>query len=460
MKFSKYFLVLMLAMLLTFSCQTKINDTDDTIHYDEITDIHYDAHIQPLLDEYTTRLQNESLYPEGLETDSWQHLFEGWKNGAAVIPYDAQGSLFYQLIGMLKDTTEGDAARRDLIRRWIEAGAPNEQGVIPFDDATDIVYVCNQGASSVSLVDVNHLVVMRTLYLEDYGFSDHAKPHHIVVEPDGTAWYVSLIADGKVVKFDSRNRIVGSVDTPTPGLMTLHPTRRILYAGRSMTAPNPPSSVLAINTSDMTYREIPVPYARPHALAIQPNRDYLISASLVENKFAVIDAQRDELDATYTFPDTNPVYVQCVFVPDGTSFFATGQLSATLYRFAMDSEGVVSADGSYALGEQPWHPVIIPDGTQLFVGNKVSNSVSVFDIIGNQVSATLQGNGVASPHGSTVTSDGKYVFISNQNTNGDYQPPFRDDAASVGTITVFDATTHALVKTIEVGTSPSGIAHK
>ena len=449
-----------LCTLLIFSCKNSVSDSDTEIDYGSITDIQYNIHIQPLLNDYAEQLKAADIYLQDLDVSSWDNLFKGWKNGAAVIPYDPQGSLLYQLTGMLTDTSNGDAVKRDVFRRWIEEGASNTDGTIPFASSTDIVYVCNQGASSVSLIDVQNLVVMRTIHLDEYGFSDHAKPHDIAVEPDGSAWYVSLIADGKVVKFDAQNRVVGTVDTPTPGLMTLHPDRSVLYVGRSMTAPSPPSSILAVNTETMTYSEIPVPFARPHALAVQPGGDYLVTASLVENKIAVVDARFDEVDGTYAFPADNPVYVQFAFTPAGTSFFGTGQLSGKLYQFDLSNDGVAALTDSTILGEQPWHPLVTPDGSFLYTGNKISNTVSVFDIDTHNVIATLQDEGIASPHGSAMTEDGSYIFISNQNNNGDYQPPYRANAASVGTVTVINNATHEVIKTIEIGATPSGMGHK
>jgi len=51
---------------------------------------------------------------------------------------------------------------------------------------------------------------IRLLPLFDFttmGFSA-TKPHHIVVEPDGSYWYVSLVGDNAVVKLDRANHVV------------------------------------------------------------------------------------------------------------------------------------------------------------------------------------------------------------------------------------------------------------
>ncbi|MEO7513218.1 MAG: hypothetical protein ABIZ91_15805, partial [Gemmatimonadaceae bacterium] len=73
------------------------------------------------------------------------------------------------------------------------------------------VYVTNQAGSTVSIIDVARLAVDTVLDLRTLGFTANAKPHHVVVEPDGSYWYLTLIGDGRVVKFDRNNRVVAQV---------------------------------------------------------------------------------------------------------------------------------------------------------------------------------------------------------------------------------------------------------
>src|SRR5262245_21709629 len=65
---------------------------------------------------------------------------------------------------------------------------------------TTLLWVCNQNDASVSIVDAATGKVLRTVDLQKLGFSANAKPHHIVVEPDGSFWYVTLIGENKIVK--------------------------------------------------------------------------------------------------------------------------------------------------------------------------------------------------------------------------------------------------------------------
>jgi YVTN family beta-propeller protein len=89
------------------------------------------------------------------------------------------------------------------------------------------------------------------------------------------------------------------------------------------------------------------------------------------------------------------------------------------------------------------------------VPNKASNTVSVVDLESRTVTATIEGEGLAQPHGAVLSPDGRYLFVSNNNRNGTYTPT--GDNPDAGTITVIDTETNEITKVIEVGTYPSGI---
>ena len=76
-----------------------------------------------------------------------------------------------------------------------------------------MVYVPNQSSATVSVIDTRLDSVVATVDLQALGFSATAKPHHVAVEPDGSHWYVSLIGENTVVKFDRENHIVGRATT-------------------------------------------------------------------------------------------------------------------------------------------------------------------------------------------------------------------------------------------------------
>ena len=165
-------------------------------------------------------------------------------------------------------------------------GAAADSVVRPAEPA--LLYVTNQNGASVSVIDVERREEVARVDLQELGFGPNAKPHDTALEPDGSFWYVSLIGENRVLKFDRENRLVGQVEMEVPGLVVAHPTRDLLVVGRSMSAVNPPPSVALIRRSDMTLLdEIEVLFARPHANAVLDKWAY--SASLAENRIGVID---------------------------------------------------------------------------------------------------------------------------------------------------------------------------
>ena len=115
--------------------------------------------------------------------------------------------------------------------------------------------VANQTSATVSIIDMETDEVVGTVDLQSLGFTANAKPHHVAVEPDGSHWYVSLIADGWVLKFTRDNELVGQAEFETPGMLALDANRGLLYVGRSMAAVSPPQRIGVIRTADMTIEE-------------------------------------------------------------------------------------------------------------------------------------------------------------------------------------------------------------
>jgi YVTN family beta-propeller protein len=68
------------------------------------------------------------------------------------------------------------------------------------------------------------------------------------------------------------------------------------------------------------------------------------------------------------------------------------------------------------------------------------------------VEATIHGDGLAQPHGAVLSANGKYLFVSNNNREGTYEP-----SGDNGTVTVINTETKEIEKIIEVGAYPTGV---
>ena len=189
--------------------------------------------VQSLLDAKCTSCHTGADAARGLRLDSWQALFAGSDHGEAVIPFDAARSLTVELttklVGGPHPAEVGGVPLSDpevaLLSEWIDEGAPSGTGEIPFASARNFLYAANQSVALISVIDMDSNQVIRTVDLQEYGLPANASPHHIVVEPDGSHWYVSAIAANQILKFGRDNDLVARIDFERPGLMALDPDR-------------------------------------------------------------------------------------------------------------------------------------------------------------------------------------------------------------------------------------------
>lgn len=318
------------------------------------------------------------------------------------------------------------------------------------------LFVCNQGEATISIIDMASMKVETNVDLKGHGFSENAKPHHVLAEPDGSHYYVTLIGANTILKFNRKNEIVARLDEfEVPGLLALDPSRDILYAGRSMSAVNPPKSLGVIQRSKMeVVSRVNTFFARPHPLVVQPSGEYAFIASLATNQLMAVDTNTRETELTRLGGETQTL-VQFAMTPDGSTLLGGGQKTGDLLLFDASQSPALSVTDTLAVGKQPWHPVVSRQTGLAYVPNKMSHSISVVDVDGATVKATIEGKGIAQPHGTALSADGKYLFVSNNNREGRYEP--MGDNPDAGTVTVIDTETNEIVKVIEVGTYPTGI---
>jgi YVTN family beta-propeller protein len=325
------------------------------------------------------------------------------------------------------------------------------------DEYPQFIYVCNQGSASVTVGDASTQDIAETVDVQALGFSANAKPHHAVAEADGSYWYVTLIGENRVLKFNRENEWVGQATLEVPGLLALHPQENLLYVGRSMSAVNPPQSYGVINRSDMSVLdEVDLFFTRPHALTISPDGLWSFVGSLSVNQILSINATDGETNLT-TVSGDNHVFVNFAVHPDGSTMVATGQISGQLLVFDISDPMNPTVTDSIKTGAMPWHPVFSPDGNYVYFGNKGDNSVSVVNMENRTVEAVIKGRGLAQPHGSALSLDGNYLFVTNNNLDGTYQPEESSSDKPNGTVVVINTETRSIEKIIEVGNYPSGI---
>jgi YVTN family beta-propeller protein len=320
------------------------------------------------------------------------------------------------------------------------------------------MYVCNQGEATLSVIDVATNTLVETIDLQELGFSKNAKPHHVMADADGSHWYVTLIGENKVLKFNRDNELVDETELEVPGLMAMHPKKDILYVGRSMSAVNPPQSFVVVALGAMKVeKEVDLFFSRPHALATSPDGKFTYIAGLSANQILARNNDTEETELTM-LDGNNHVLVNFAISPDGQIMVATGQVSGKLLVFDLSNPLTPKLTDTISVNAQPWHPVYSPDGKRVYFGNKGTHTVTVVDMENKKIEKVIKGNGLAQPHGAALSEDGKYLYVTNNNMDGTYKPEgSSEEDGHTGTVVIINTETLTIEKVIETGMNSTGI---
>lgn len=352
-------------------------------------------------------------------------------------------------------TVSGLWIRGLVIAALVALGGCDGNGPSPSPNPANALYVCNQAGATISVIDPSSQEVAKTVDLTEHGFSANAKPHHVVVEPDGSAWYVSLIGDDAVVKFNAKNELIGTVSFPSPGMLSLHPSEDLLYAGHTLSIPDVPSNVAVIQRSDMRPVAVPlsVPIDRPHGMKVSPTGEYVYSSSLSTNRIVAIDTETQQVQSPVSLPGSHQFYVQLDITADGQTAYITGDRGNQVQILDLQDPTTPSLVDSVTVDGRPWHPQLSEDESTLYFGSKATNTVTALNTASLDA-MTIEGPGLATPHGSVLSPDGKFLYVSNTNENGTFESSSDEN---VGTVVVIDTQTNEIDTVIEVGQEPAGI---
>ncbi|MEM1042382.1 MAG: hypothetical protein AAGI91_07090 [Bacteroidota bacterium] len=464
----------------------------DSTDYDALESLSYAAYVQPLL------AARDAFGLGEAEAYAWDALFAG-KAGAAIVPFDAAGS---DALRLVLDTDEATAIPYPNLRqmepdelrylaRWIEAGARDDEGTVPYADAEHVLFVAEQGQNAVALVDAARRRVIRRVYLDHHGLeSTPYGPHHMVFEPDESAWYASLISAGVVAKLSMDLTLDPSAPAyllghsepgsfTTPGMMALDAERGRLYSGRSTLSSAGTYGLGAFDTETMELvEEMPLPgYDVPHALALTPDGRYLLTAPLSGRETLVLDARTGDLVSRTPLGERNRELIHFSLLPDGTTatLTANGNGASEVLFFTLGPDGTLTPGGTAPTGARAWHGHLDSDGRSLLVPNRVGQSVTVIDVPTKTVRLTAENDApdgpIAMPHSPAPTYEGSF-FVTSSNLQGTWAPPVRflgppdaDGARAplpndaFGNLTVLNAETGAVEAVITLGAYPSGVEH-
>ena len=319
------------------------------------------------------------------------------------------------------------------------------------------LYVPNQDDATVSIIDPATRRLIRTMDLRRYGVGDNAKPHHVQVEPDGSAWYVTLIGAGKVLKLDPKGRVLGSAAMEVPGLIALHPSKDLMFVGRSMSAVNPPPRIAVIRRSDMALLdEVDLLFPRPHGIAVHPGGAIVYVASLGTNQIASVGVEQGEVRLLNVAGMAHG-FVQAAVSPDGSLLAVTAELTDSLLIFDLADPAEPRFARGLAMPDGPFEPAFTADGGQIFVTALNANRVAVVNTADWSVSVLPEHAGFGQPHGIALSPDGSRMFIGNRHQSGGVHDHAGGKPTGTGTVVAVCVRSREVDTVVSVGHYAAGL---
>ena len=415
--------LVLLVSLVCFSC--KKNRIDDYQGYpEEIVDIFIASCA-------TSGCHNNisAAAAGGLSMESWDKLFEGSRGGSTVVPFSSTQSFLLFFINT--DTSLGislsptmpfgseplSPAQYLLVKEWIENGAPDCNGVLPFPDdpSRRKWYVANQGCDLVSVFDAESNQVMRYI---DVGILDGfvEAPHMIRVSPDGKYWYVVFLASNPYMrKYSTLN--------------------------------------------DSLVADIEIGVADWNTFSISSDGKYGYAIGLGARQVAIVDLELETLVETAFLPKAihgshlngaeDKLYITHQDESSLTwlSFTASGEI---------DEVDEVDLIQGVAPSTSPplWpHEVIFtPDGTKYLVSCQRTNEVRVLNAANDSLLAVIETGGYPSEFAISESRNLCFVSCMEDVTT------FAADPSKRGSIAVIDLATLTLQTAVYSGYQPHGLA--
>lgn len=393
-----------------------------------------------------------------LRLDTWDHLFYGGSHGAVIVPYDpVNSSLLYFIntdssLGIVATPTmpfdpiagnpQGHLTREEYmtIRNWVEAGAPNDKGEIPFasnPDTRQKFYMTQQGCDMLTVVDAERKVVMRNIKIGEEPTAEI--PHCVRVSNDGAYAYVSFTAGNYIQKIDTRtDQIVGRVKLETNRSAEWN-ILQVSEDGTKVAVSDLKGGMINfINTADMTVIgkiDNPAICKEPHGIAANAAFDTFYVTAQYGN--IVYRIKPDGYVRPISINGAPPVNRrqyhdphEIMLTPDYSKYFLTCEASnqvrvmSTRTDKALDSFSVPTKPQEMAMSRvKPYLFVSCMEGPDNMInGVKTRGSIVVINYETMKIVKVLEGQ-FFQPHGLAVDDQRQLLLFVNRNAAPDGQAP-------------------------------------
>lgn len=422
----------------------------------------------------------------GLDLNNWEKTLNGSDNGTMVIPYNGFWSHLISVIN--SDTNFAPVTEVQIfpeyhkissqnvskIMDWINAGAKSKEGKVAFSDLSDNVkgFITNQAADLVAVLNADTRQVTRLIPVGGQPNILDA-PHYITISPDKRFFYVSLIQEGYVEKYNlTTYELVGRMQAgQSPAHIEITPDGLTGFV-TNFESTGTVTTTTKFNTETMTITGIfsEQRMKGPHGMALSEDGNTLFVASEIGeyifkinvNNFYASDSTYEKSPIDPSVPPTGngtsqfrPYQIE--ISPDGNFLFISCRGSSQVRVYNSSDLQQVNAIN---LGANSF-PLLMKftnNGQHLFVCNRNNNTVSVINTSNQSLETTVSGVGIQ-PHGVDFTSDGQFAIIACETQSGfDGHHP-QVGSKKIGVSRLIKVSNYELLQDrVEMGSFPAGIA--
>ncbi|GJM44982.1 MAG: hypothetical protein DHS20C21_18240 [Gemmatimonadota bacterium] len=455
------------------------------MNYDEIDNIVYSEHVQPILNNScaAAACHNSADRAFDFSTESYADLEAGSRFGSMIVPFEPERSHFYlHVTGDIEprmplglDPLSDPIVR--FLERWIAQGARDDDGSVMYSGATSKAFIACQGENSVAVVDTETGHLIRLIPVD--------APHSVHVDRAGHRLFVSRFqtAPDNIHVYDTRTYellYTGRAGT-FPALMEMTPDGSQLWVtnfdGGGPSADHAVRVLDPDTLAEIEFFEFGTAVQQPHGLAMNEAGTLVYVSNIISDNVwgfftgvglgVAPNVDLFPVDLP-DLPGLNHRPQQCVLSADENHLFVSTLETNRIYALDLAAAGGPNPwVGEVIVPTGPWHIALSKDwmgGHELWVANWLDSSVSIV-AVSDPTAMTVVGAPLRPTHpaddelavllrpiGIAFSPDGTQVYVScaNDDDQSSGHHPAPDGEKNPGSVVVFDAATRTVVAVAEV----------
>lgn len=444
------------------------NDPYGDINFDNVNPIVYSQHIQRVFTTScnTAACHNSVDQAAGLLLTSYEETARGSTFGTQVVPFRPDRShLYLHMTGELEplmplalEPMRDDIVR--LIKRWIEAGAPNDNGSLMYSNVTRKVFVACQGENLVAVLDLDTGLLVRLIAVD--------QPHSVYVDAANHRLYVTRFetASDNIQVFDTTTlqKITSGQAGTFPALLGIAPGSSELWVTNfdtgSQGADHRVRVLDPVSLAELSSFNLPI--SQPHGLAFSPDGSRVYISNIGTSDISIFSTNPpDVVEGSIHLPGGEGQQPQqCVISPDGSRLYVSALGTDQVHVLNTQT---LTWGTSVTVGDAPWHLTYIPSTNELWVANWIGESVSILSLADPDAPVQIQElkpvhpkdperNAFERPIGISLLPGTNIVYVASANDDGSGQghhpPP--DGQKNPGSVTSVNVTNRAVLRVEEV----------